>query len=129
MNSRVETRKGVVVIHVEGDVDVSQALALRDTLAQAMGDGSTPVLLDLGGVEFIDSAGVGLLVTAHRRAVAAHGALAIAAITLTVARVLELTRTDRVLRLVPTVEEGVAALAQPAGHDSEAAPTSGPDDF
>ncbi len=110
MNTRVEAREGVVIVHLEGDVDVSQALPLRDTLATAMGDGSGSVLLDLGGVDFIDSAGVGLLVTAHRRAQSANGALALAGVTPTVARVLELTRTDRVLRVVSSVDEGVAAL-------------------
>ena len=120
MNSRVEAREGVVIVQLDGDVDVSQALGLRDTLATAMGDGSGSVLLDLGGVDFIDSAGIGLLVTAHRRAQSANGALALAAVTPTVARVLELTRTDRVLRVVPTVEEGVEALRGPAGRASAA---------
>ena len=110
MNSRVETLDGLVVVHVQGDVDVSHTLALRDTLATAMGDGSALVLLDLGGVGFIDSAGVGLLVTAHRRAQAASGAVAVARVSPTVSRVLELTRTDRVLRVLPTVEQGVEAL-------------------
>ena len=110
MISRVETHDGVVVVRVEGDVDVSHTLALRDTLAGAMGDGRAKVLLDLGGVEFIDSAGVGLLVTAHRRAQGARGAFVLADVTPTVARVLELTRTDRVLRVLPSVEDGVALL-------------------
>lgn len=115
MNSQVETREGVVIIQLDGDVDVSQALALRDTLATAMGNGSGSVLLDLGGVEFIDSAGIGLLVTAHRRAESSNGALALAGVTPTVARVLELTRTDRVLRVLPTVADGVEALRGAAG--------------
>ena len=120
MNSRVEAREGVVIVQLDGDVDVSQALGLRDTLATAMGDGSGSVLLDLGGVDFIDSAGIGLLVTAHRRALSANGALALAAVTPTVARVLELTRTDRVLRVLPTVDEGVQALrGAAAGQPSE----------
>jgi anti-sigma B factor antagonist len=113
MRSWVEHRDGVVVVRVDGDVDVASTLALRDTLGEAMGDGRTTVLLDLSGVEFLDSAGVGLLVSAHRRAQAASGVFMVAGITPTVARVLELTRTDRVLQVLPSIEEAIQGFAPP----------------
>ena len=114
MKCSTESRNGVVVVRVDGDVDVANTLALRDRLAEVMSDERAAVLLDLGGVDFIDSAGVGLLVSAHRRAHAASGAFAIAGVSPTVARVLQLTRTDRVLRVLPTVEEALEQLTSPA---------------
>lgn len=114
MRTRTEILDGATVVHVEGDVDVSSTLALRDTLAAVVGDGSARVVLDLAEVAFIDSAGIGLLVTAHRRAQAADGVFVLAALTPTVARVLELTRTDRLLRVVPSVEQGVVAVHRPS---------------
>ena len=102
-----------MVVRVDGDVDVANTLGLRDMLAEAMDDGRASVLLDLGGVDFIDSAGVGLLVSAHRRAQAASGVFAVAAVSPTVARVLQLTRTDRVLRVLPSVEEALEVLGSP----------------
>lgn len=113
MKCSVESRDGVVVVRVDGDVDVANTLALRDTLAEAMRDPGGTVLLDLGGVEFLDSAGVGLLVSAHRRAQASSGVFAIADVTPTVARVLQLTRTDRVLRVLTSVKEALEVLASP----------------
>ncbi|MBA2560863.1 MAG: STAS domain-containing protein [Propionibacteriales bacterium] len=114
MKSSVDVCEGVTVVTVSGDLDVSDALSLRETLGQAQGDSARPVLLDLAEVGFIDSAGIGLLVSAHRRAAGGGGQFALAALTPTVARVLELTRTDRMLTVLPTVEAGVRAL-RPAG--------------
>jgi len=114
MKSSVDVRDGVTVVTVSGDLDVSDALSLREALGRAQGEGAIPVLLDLAEVGFIDSSGVGLLVTAQRRAAASGGRFALAALTPTVARVLELTRTDRMLTVLPTVEAGVAALG-PSG--------------
>ncbi len=111
MKSSVELRDGVTVVTVSGDLDVSDALSLRETLGQAQGDDTRSVLLDLTEVGFIDSAGIGLLVAAQRRAAGAGGQFALAGLTPTVARVLELTRTDRMLTVLPTVEAGVAALS------------------
>ncbi len=102
------------MVHVEGDVDVSSTLALRTALGAVLGNGSGRVVLDLAEVAFVDSAGIGLLVTAHRKAQAADGAFVLAALTPTVTRVLALTRTDRLLRVVPSVEQGVVAVHRPS---------------
>jgi len=115
VKSTVAMHDGVTVVKVSGDLDVSDALPLRETLGLAQGEGATPVLLDLAGVGFIDSAGIGLLVSAHRRAAGAGGQFALAALTPTVARVLALTRTDRMLTVLPTVEAGVSALSPVGG--------------
>ncbi|MDP9393612.1 MAG: STAS domain-containing protein [Actinomycetota bacterium] len=111
----MDRRDDAVVVRVDGDVDVSHTLELRDVLADAMDGGAASVVLDVGGVDFIDSAGVGLLVTAHRRAQGAGGAFLIADVTPTVARVLQLTRTDRLLDVHPGVDEALAALRSSPG--------------
>jgi anti-anti-sigma factor len=109
---RHETRElsGITVIALEGEVDVTGAPELRDLLAGSIVGGAR-ILLDLGGVSFVDSSGVGVLVTAHRKAAEAGAAFGLAGASTTVARVFELTRTNRLLSIYPTVDEGVAALA------------------
>lgn len=109
---KYETRQdsGVTVIEFEGDVDVTVAPDLRDLLAGLVETAGARVLLDLNGVAFIDSSGVGILVTAHRKAAEAGAFFALGGPSATVSRVFELTRTNRLLEIFPTIEEGVAAL-------------------
>jgi anti-anti-sigma factor len=97
---------GVRVLRLAGDVDVSQSLAVRDAVGAAIEAGA-PVVVDLGGVRFIDSSGIGILVTAHRRA---PDGFAVAGAVEAVRRALELTRTDRILRLFDSVDEAVLAV-------------------
>jgi anti-anti-sigma factor len=97
---------GVAVLHLSGDVDVSQSLAVRDAVGAAV-EAGTPVVVDLSGVRFIDSSGIGILVTAHRKA---PESFAVAGAVDAVRRALELTRTDRILRLFDTVDEAVQAV-------------------
>jgi anti-sigma B factor antagonist len=101
-----QDQDGVAVLRLAGDVDVSQSLAVRDAVGAAIETG-TPVVVDLSGVRFIDSSGIGILVTAHRRA---PEAFAVAGAVEAVRRALELTRTDRILRLFDSVDEAVAAV-------------------
>jgi anti-anti-sigma factor len=101
---------GVKVVHLHGPIDVSRAMELRDLLGAQIDSAAARVLLDLSDVTLIDSSGIGILVTAHRRADGQGARFALAGATGTVARVFEMTRTNKLLAIHGTVEEGVAAL-------------------
>ena len=105
---------GVTVLRVRGDVDVSHALVLRGVLGDLLAEEAPRVLVDCSDVGFVDSAGVGLLVTGHRRAQEAGGRLDLAGVQPAVAHILQLTRADRLLTVHADVESGVAALSSSA---------------
>jgi anti-sigma B factor antagonist len=111
VNVTTEERSGVKVAALEGALGVAAALELRDLLDGLLEGPGAKVLLDLGAVTLIDSSGVGILVTAHRLADSRGAAFALAAAPGPVGRVFELTRTDKLLRIYATVEDGLAALA------------------
>ena len=71
-------------------------------------DGGGRVVIDLGGVQFIDSTGLGALV-ALRRALRDPWALRLVTANPRVRLLTEMTRLDRVLPIVGTVREAVAA--------------------
>lgn len=54
-------------IRFEGDLDLATAGALRDEIMEAREAGAGEVTVDLSGVGFMDSVGLSLLVTAHKR--------------------------------------------------------------
>lgn len=54
-------------IRIQGDLDLLTAGSLRDEILSARSEGTALVTLDLTGVEFMDSVGLSLLVTAHQR--------------------------------------------------------------
>lgn len=110
MDYRIDTEGAVKLVRLSGPVDVSQALALRELLGAQIDGPGARVLVDLSEVTLIDSSGIGVMVSAHRRADGAGAAFALAGAGATVARVFSLTRTDRLLRLFDSVPEGVEAL-------------------
>ena len=57
----------VLTVTVDGEVDVATAPALRDELYRLIERGSTRIVVDLGGMEFIDSTGLGVFVGALKR--------------------------------------------------------------
>lgn len=110
MDHEIAEHDGTRVITLHGPIDVSRAMELRDLLGAQIDSPAARVLLDLSDVPLIDSSGIGILVTAHRRAAEQGARFALAGPAGAVARVFEMTRTNKLLSVHPTVEEGLAAL-------------------
>jgi anti-sigma B factor antagonist len=103
-----------VVVHVTGEVDVGGAASLRQALTHAVGSGFVDLVVDLGGVTFIDSAGLGVLVGVLRSVRRHQGRLEIVVRDPGIVRVLRISSLDHVLvvrdhladALVPTQRPG-----------------------
>jgi anti-sigma B factor antagonist len=113
MNVHAEPgRKDVRLIAPAGRLDLASAAALRDEVKSALDEGSVHLLIDLGGVTFLDSSGLGALVGSLKAARSHGGDLRIARPGQQPQMILELTTLDRVLKPYATVEEALAEYSR-----------------
>lgn len=84
-----ERRPGAVVLTVTGEVDMTTAPALENAVRRSLAERPARLVIDLTGAEFFSSAGIAILVLAHRSR--ADVALHIVATDRIVLRPLELT--------------------------------------
>ncbi|MBV9357918.1 MAG: STAS domain-containing protein [Chloroflexi bacterium] len=108
--SVVPKEAGVAVVEVVGRLDLLSAAEVRSCLATAVADGQRRLVVDLGRVEFIDSSGLGALVSGLKSARQAGGDLRIARPAEQARLVLQLTTLDRVLRPHDSVEDALASF-------------------
>ena len=87
---------GVLMISVNGRLDMLSAPKLRDQILALVQGGNTRLVLDLSAVELIDSAGLGALISGLKAARQANGRLEIAKPSKPVKAILKLTNLDRV---------------------------------
>lgn len=93
------------VISVSGDLDVVGGPELRQEVVAAVADGAVCLILDLSGVEFIDSFGLGVVIGSLKRVRQRGGDLAVVCPEPRVRRVFELCDLDRVLPLHTSLDE------------------------
>lgn len=102
----------VAVVAIVGELDVATAPRLRQELVGLSARGPHRLVIDLGGVDFLDSTGVGVLLGAVRRARTGDGRLALANAEPQVARVFEVTRLIDILPLHDSVEAAARSLVE-----------------
>jgi anti-sigma B factor antagonist len=90
----VERRDEATVVVLRGDLDVATAPDLRETLVEVIDEGAR-IVIDMQAVEFLDSAGLGILVGGLKRARARGGDLELVCSNSEVLKPLELTGLDR----------------------------------
>lgn len=110
MDVQVSTRDvgARTVVHVEGEIDVSSADRLRETVGVLVSEGRTDLVVDLSGVRFMDSTGLGLLVGVLKRVRTAGGRLVLVVATDKLRKVFELTGLTQVFTIHGTVDEALA---------------------
>ncbi|MBC9246136.1 STAS domain-containing protein [Paracoccus sp. 11-3] len=89
----------------ESRIDAAIATGFKDKLRSIVVTAKKPVLLDMRGVDFMDSSGLGAMI-AVRKALPENLPIVLDGVTPNVERVFRLTRMDRVFRINAIAIEG-----------------------
>jgi anti-sigma B factor antagonist len=99
------------VVTGEGRLNAASSPAFRQQLDEAFDGGARSIIVEMSGVDFVDSTGLGALVSGLKRARLLGGDLRVVAPGAQATMVLGLSNLDRVLPAYPTVARAVAGLA------------------
>lgn len=98
---------GVLVMRYQANsIDASNAVDFRDALCGSLNQ-ATNIVLDMAPLQFIDSAGLGALVSCLHEAHRHNGELLLAAVSQSVRTLMELMRMEGIFSIHPSVEEAV----------------------
>jgi anti-sigma B factor antagonist len=100
------------VIRVAGEIHATTAPEFSERLNGAIEAGKTGVVLDLTGVDFIDSTGLSVLLNGLRRVTRVRGAMVLACANPTVLRLFEITKLDSTFEILPSCDDAIARLRQ-----------------
>lgn len=100
------------IITVSADrIDAAIAIQFKEDMRQMTSDAPDRVILDLTQVDFIDSSGLGAIVSAMKT-LRSDMRLDLAGLSPTVRKVFRLTRMDTVFQLFDTVDDALRARAE-----------------
>lgn len=111
MNISTQVKQGILVVRVEGELDMHVADEFRQKIDEALATGDVRhVILSLKGVTFVDSSGLGAILGRYKKISANGGLLLAANIRPQVARVFELSGLLKIIRTFGTETEALNSL-------------------
>ena len=97
----------VVVVGVEDQLIVGTRQQLKQKILDELGDGGLKFVIDFSETGYIDSSGLGLLVTLSKKISEAGGSLRLAALNQDLMSLFELTKLDTLLAIFDSVERAI----------------------
>jgi len=109
MNVRM-VNKATSVLDIHGEINAFAENVLMDAYTQATSQGAKNIVLNFSGLEYMNSSGIGLLVTLLVRANRQKQRLVACGLTEHYQQIFELTRLNEAITIFQTEAEALAAL-------------------
>jgi anti-sigma B factor antagonist len=106
---------GVTIVAPRGDLDFHTSRQMTQTVHDLITGGHSKLVVDVGRVVHIDSAGLAALMAGMRQARDAGGDLRLCNVQDAVRSILELTRLIHLLAVHPTRQAAIASWTDSAG--------------
>jgi anti-sigma B factor antagonist len=94
-----ERSDNIVVLKLSGRLDATTAKDVKERVGEIIKNNNVNLVIDMGGVDFIDSSGLGVLVASLRSVNKVGGDIKIAALQDQVRAIFELTRLHRLFEI------------------------------
>ena len=112
LNVRWYVDRGIALVELAGEMDYSNSAELSSVLTTVLASGHRELVVDLTGLEFLDSSGLGALIAGWKGARARGGSLCLVCVRELVLRVLRVTGLTGVFDIHGSREECLSSLAR-----------------
>ena len=112
MNLVIEQRGTVMLLSIKEErLDAHNSGELKAQMLKLFEEGKNDLVVDLQGVRFVDSSGLGALVSGFKNASSRNGNLKLSGLQLQVKSMFELTRLHRVFEIFNDVDEALGSFS------------------
>ena len=108
--SQTKDSSGVLVVQVDGQLIVGNRHELKDLIQSALDQGERRLLIDFSRTGYIDSSGLGALVSISKRVREAGGELRLSGLNDDLRSLFELTKLDTLFAITETPEQALTSF-------------------
>ena len=101
---------GYTILVLRGEVDVYTAPQFREAIDKILTPGQLHLIVDMSGISYIDSSGLGILLSAIKRVRPKGGTVNLVGCNSAIDRVLRITNLNTVFNVVDTIDQVFAAI-------------------
>ena len=102
--TRVREVQGTPVVELEGEVDLSTSASFKETVYQVIDSGKRDIVIDLDGLDFMDSTGLGVLVAVLKKISLEGGSIRLVCSKRSILKVFRITGLDKVFDIYDNLQ-------------------------
>jgi len=110
MSFTIQNEDGVTIVSVEGELIVGNRQKLKDAVLSRLADGDDRFLVDFSETSYIDSSGLGVLVSLSKQIREQGGQLRLAGLTEDLQTLFELTKLDTLFQIMESRAEALESF-------------------
>jgi anti-sigma B factor antagonist len=99
------------VLQLRGEIDLNEKTSVTSQLDPLLENQSTPIVVDLSDVTYVDSSGIAIFIDALQRVRQYGGRIGLASLQDNVRMVFEIAKLDQVFQIYPDRDTAVKALS------------------
>ncbi|MEK6794446.1 MAG: STAS domain-containing protein [Spirochaetota bacterium] len=107
INVREIAGTGVIILDIKGEIDLYNAPDIKDNIKTQIDKGKKKIIINLKGVSYIDSSGIGALISSLSNLKKVGGGLKIIHVYDSVKKVFELTKLTSFFEIYNNEDEAV----------------------
>lgn len=108
MDIKLISEKRAILIKVDGELDHHMAEKIRDAADRKMrSTNARNVIFDLSDMNFMDSAGIGVIMGRYKKARMLGGRTAVYGTNTQTLRIIKMSGVDKVIKVVPSIEKAI----------------------
>ena len=106
----IEDKGNAKVIKLEGKLDVNLSISIETELEQLVESGSTKLILELSGVEYLSSSGIRVFISIMRKIKSKEGKLVLACVPDIIKKILKTVELEDLFEVYESVDDALAAF-------------------
>lgn len=110
MKIQTECRNDISILELMGELDYHSSPELREKLTELVLKQAPKILINLKGVDYMDSSGIATFVEAFQKTKRYQGRLVLTELTPTVRGVFEIAKLESIFEITPTFDEALNRL-------------------
>ena len=111
MDITIRENNDVVIMDINGEIDLYNAPDIKENIKNQMESGKTNIVINLDKVSYIDSSGIGVLISSLSNLKKAGGSLKIINVYASVRKVFELTKLTSFFDIYDSEQEALASYS------------------
>jgi len=111
MSVKIESKKGLAVCHVEGEIDINSSPGIKKAFDKLIAQKAPKIIINLSKVTYVDSSGLATLVEILKNMKSYGGRMRLTNMSSKIKSLFEITKLERLFEIMADEEEAISTFS------------------